>query len=103
MNDSHETELSQKSYGAAVSLCMIFGIVGVHHFYLGNLVHGILDLGLFIVGFGLIIAGGDPGMMLLGGFLIALDVIHTLVVTILLLVGKVKDAEGRLVAYPGQF
>lgn len=103
MDDSHEAELSPKSYGAAVSLCMIFGVLGIHHFYLGNIVHGILDLGLFIVGFSLIIVGGEPQMILLGGILLALDVLHTLTVTILLFIGKVKDGDGKLVTWPGQF
>lgn len=106
MNDGQLIETSDKSYGASVALCMIFGVLGVHHFYLGNWVHGIFDLGLFIFGFGLLftgIAGDDPMQMLLGGGLIALDALHTIVVTILLLVGKVKDGEGRVVSYPGQF
>jgi len=106
MSDTNVIETSEKSYGASVALCMIFGVMGVHHFYLGNWVHGVFDLGLFIVGFGLIFTGavsGDPEQIMLGGVLIAIDVLHTLVVTILLLVGKVKDGEGRVVSYPGQF
>ena len=48
-----ETEKSTKSYGAAVSLCGVFGTVGIHHFYLGNWLHGLFDLGLFISFLGL--------------------------------------------------
>ncbi len=82
---------------------MIFGMLGIHHFYLGNWVHGIFDLGLFIVGFGLIFVSEDPTLVAVGIGLICLDFLHTLIVTILLFVGKVKDGDGRLVSYPGQF
>ena len=43
MADSQSIEKSDKSYGAAVSLCMIFEMKGIHHFYLGNVLHGIFD------------------------------------------------------------
>ena len=102
MSVNQEIDRSDKSYGVAVALCMIFGIVGIHHFYIGNVVHGFIDLGLFVVGFSLILFSGNPEVMFLGAMLILADVIHTFVVTILLLIGKVKDGEGRLVAYPGQ-
>tara|TARA_B100000989_G_scaffold145667_1_gene108574 strand:- start:1063 stop:1233 length:171 start_codon:yes stop_codon:yes gene_type:complete len=51
-----------------------------------------------IVGVILIAAGLDlPGIIIL-----CIDVIHTFVVTILLLVGAYKDGNGDLVTYPGQ-
>lgn len=102
MSVNQEIDRSDKSYGAAVALCMIFGVVGIHHFYIGNVVHGFVDLGLFIVGFSLVLFSGEPSMIFLGAMLILADVIHTFVVTILLFIGKVKDGEGRLIAYPGQ-
>ena len=40
---AHEP-VSDRSYGVAVALCGIFGIVGIHHFYLGNHLHGLFDL-----------------------------------------------------------
>ena len=97
-----EVEVSDKSYAASVCLCMIFGVLGVHHFYIGNILHGLFDLCLFVVGFGLILLSEDPILMLIGLALIIIDVIHSFVVTILLFVGKVKDGEGKLIAYPGQ-
>jgi len=36
------------------------------------------------------------------GFLVV-DVIHTIVVTFMLLVGAYRDGNGNIVAYPGQF
>lgn len=96
-----EHELSNKSYGASVALCMIFGVVGVHHFYLGNWVHGLFDFSLFVVGFWMIFFGG-PGLMGFGILLILIDALHTIIVTYLLFVGKFKDGKGRLIAYPGQ-
>ena len=35
-NSQPEVRISPKSFGAAVSLCVIFGPAGIHHFYLGN-------------------------------------------------------------------
>ena len=93
--------ISPKKYGLAVALCMIFGTLGVHHFYLGNWIHGLLDLGALIIGLALIIST-DGTLALIGVGLIVADVIHTLVMTILLLIGSAKDGRGRIVAYPGQ-
>jgi len=80
---------------------MVFGVVGVHHFYLGNWLHGLFDFSLFIAAlFCLFIA--DPTMVAVGLVLLLLDVLHTIVVTYLLIVGKCKDGDGMLVRYPGQ-
>ena len=95
--------VSPKKYGVAVSLCMIFGTLGVHHFYLGNWVHGILDILALFGGLALIIFYTDPALVGLGVLLIVADVIHTLAVTVMLLIGKTRDGSGRLVGYPGQF
>jgi TM2 domain-containing membrane protein YozV len=38
-----------KSYGIAVSLCGVFGVLGIHHFYLEDYLHGFADLGLFVL------------------------------------------------------
>ena len=82
----------------AVALSAVFGLLGIHHFYLKRWGEGILDLGLsaaWIYAFSLGHAGAAIGFFLL-------DLIHTVVVTSLLLVGKFKDGEGKLVTYPGQ-
>lgn len=108
-HDRHATtpraDVSPKSFGTAVSLCGLFGMVGVHHFYLGNVLHGLIDLGLFALAMTLIITGGvmeDDGYSLLGWLVFGIDAIHSIIIFFLLIVGKAKDSQGRLVAYPGQ-
>lgn len=77
---------------------MIFGIIGVHHFYLRLWLEGIFDLGLLIVAIALF-AMGYPGWAML---VLVIDIAHTFIVTIMLLVGAVKDGSGKVVCYPGQ-
>ncbi|MHC9510058.1 TM2 domain-containing protein [Kangiella sp. M94] len=91
-------EKSKKKYAVAVCLSGIFGILGIHHFYLNRWLHGFLDLGLSIFGF-YFIATGRPD---LGWLLLGIDILHTIVVTIMLLIGTYKDGEGNIVTYPGQ-
>ncbi len=86
---------SSKSYGVAVSLCGIFGIVGIHHFYIGNHLHGIFDLSLLIFGVLFLIAG--DGLEVLGVLLLFIDVIHTFVVFYRLITEKQKDGSGKLI------
>ena len=86
---------SSKSYGVAVSLCGIFGIVGIHHFYIGNHLHGIFDLSLLIFGVLLLIVG--DGLEGLGVLLLVIDVIHTFVIFYRLITEKQKDGSGRLI------
>lgn len=89
---------SERSYGVAVSLSAIFGILGVHHFYLGRIAHGLFDLSLSISGFTFLAMDRPiPAIVLLG-----IDWLHTIVVTFQLLVGAYRDGQGRLVTYPGQ-
>jgi TM2 domain-containing membrane protein YozV len=38
----------KKKYTTAVILSGVFGIVGIHHFYLGRWGMGLMDFGLFI-------------------------------------------------------
>ena len=103
MNGSHEVmneqRFSQKSYAVAVILSAIFGILGIHHFYLGRWGHGLFDLALSVTGFVLI---GSGTLVLLGMALLLIDVIHTLVVTIRLIIGEYRDGKGLKVPYPGQ-
>ena len=93
---------SPKSYGAAVALCGVFGVVGIHHFYIGNYLHGVVDLLLFITGFSCVLFSEDPAIIRLGIVLILADVIHTGVIMYLLLVGKQRDGNDLLIRYPGQ-
>ncbi|MBT5414246.1 MAG: hypothetical protein HOK81_06560 [Rhodospirillaceae bacterium] len=86
----------------AIALCGIFGIVGVHHFYLGNHLHGLFDLGLLLGAIAcFIFADAQDGgfLVTLGIALLLTDVIHTTVVFYLLIVGKQRDGQGRLVTY----
>ena len=90
-------EFSRKNYGVAVALSGIFGILGIHHFYLERWGMGIFDLGLSIAGFTLTAFGFWWGMLLIG-----VDVIHTIYVTYKLLVGEYQDGYGKIIPYPGQ-
>jgi len=83
---------STKSYGTAVSLCGIFGILGFHHFYLGNFLHGIFDLVLFLFGF-LLIYDDNP----VGYFLILIDVVHSVIIFYNLITEQQKDSNGLIV------
>lgn len=85
-------ERSPKSYGTAVSLCGVFGIFGAHHFYLGNYLHGLVDLALSVVSLVLLWNGNDVGIL----FLLA-DGLHTVVVFYQLIVEKARDGQGRRV------
>ena len=102
MGQGAGASVSDRKYGVAVMLCGIFGILGVHHFYLGNHLNGLFDLGLFI---GMIIcfvlAGGQDGgtLAMLGIAFLLTDIIHTMAVFYLLIVGKQRDGQGRLVTY----
>lgn len=102
MNEYGESQISPKSYGVAVALSGIFGVVGIHHFYLGNWLHGLIDFGLLVFGI-IFLSSDDPMTAWIGAFLLFVDVIHTIVVTYRLFVGKCRDGKGFLVAYPGQF
>lgn len=92
-------DISPKSYGTAVALCLVFGIVGIHHFYMGNWLHGLIDLGLFLLAVVLFASGSSGAAMLV----LIVDVVHTIYVTYLLIVGSARDGQGRLISYPGQY
>ena len=89
---------SKKKYSIAVCLSGIFGLLGIHHFYLGRWLHGIVDLSMTV---GAIILIGI-GSELLGYLLLGVDIIHTLIVSIFLLTGSYKDGNGDVITYPGQ-
>lgn len=96
--------ISPKSYGVAVALSAVFGLIGVQHFYLGRYILGITDVSLTI-GFVYFIyfAGEKPVFLVIGLVCLALDFLHTLFTTYSLFTGSFRDGHGRLIAYPGQF
>lgn len=88
-----ETEsVSDKKYGTAVILCGVFGILGVHHFYMENFIHGIVDFGMF-VGAILLFAFGFP---LMGLALLAADSLHSVTVFYLLITEQARDGQGNV-------
>lgn len=89
---------SHKSYAIAVSLSAIFGVVGVHHFYLGRYIEGIIDFSLFVATLYCYLTGN----VLWAIAFLMIDSLHTFVITIMLLTGSFKDGKGRYVCYPGQ-
>lgn len=89
---------SKKNYVTAVCLSAVFGVLGVHHFYLGRYLEGVLDFSLAVLAYGLYLTG-HPGLALL---VFMVDSLHTFIVTIMLLTGSIKDGDGHLVCYPGQ-
>lgn len=91
-------QASDKNYVVAVCLSAIFGVLGIHHFYLGRYFEGIIDFSLAIATFVLFLNGQTGWAIVV--FLI--DTVHTFVITILLLTGSFKDGEGKFVCYPGQ-
>jgi TM2 domain-containing membrane protein YozV len=85
---------SPKNYGAAVSLCGVFGVLGVHHFYIGNILHGVFDLSLFV---GAMFLLSTSETEVLGVVLLAIDFLHTFVVFYKLITEQQKDGSGKLV------
>ena len=89
---------SDRSYIVAVSLSAIFGVLGVHHFYLGRYLEGCLDLSLSVATVCLFLTGHVGWAVACG----AVDGVHTFIITVMLLTGSFKDGQGRVVCYPGQ-
>lgn len=89
---------SRKSYAIAVSISAIFGVIGIHHFYLGRYVEGILDFSLFVATLYCYLTGN----ILWAVVFFIIDSLHTFVITIMLLTGSFKDGKGRYICYPGQ-
>ncbi len=89
---------SEKSYAVAACLSAVFGVIGIQHFYLGRHGLGIIDLTLSVLALFFFI----NGQFLLAFLFFAIDFVHTLVITIMLLTGTFRDGKGRLVCYPGQ-
>ena len=89
---------SKKKYATAVCLAAVFGILGIHHFYLGRWIHGAVDLSLSLCAY-IFYLQGNLGLALA---VFAVDYLHTIIITILLLIGAYKDGNGHPVCYPGQ-
>ena len=96
--DLSHLESSSHSYAVAVTLSAIFGVLGVQHFYLKRWGEGIFDLFLTSAA----IYALAQGMPLVAMAFFGLDLLHTVVVTYLLLTGQFKDGSGKIVRYPGQ-
>ena len=89
---------STKRYGTAVILSGIFGVIGIHHFYVERWKMGLFDFSLFLSALYFYLNQD----LLIAGILFFIDVIHTVYVTYLLLIGQYKDGQGRLITFPGQ-
>ena len=95
-----EQESSDKNYGVAVFLAAVFSLLGVHHFYVGRVGHGLIDIGITIVAVYLIISGstsGNPMRIGSGILLIVLDYAHTVYFTYRLITGTYTDGKGRII------
>jgi len=89
---------SEKSYVVAVCLSGIFGVIGVHHFYLGRYIEGTIDFSLFVATLYFFFSGQIGWAILFA----VVDGLHTFIITIMLLTGSFRDGAGRLICYPGQ-
>ncbi len=94
---------SDKSYVTAAVLTGIFGVLGIHHFYVGRWGHGLFDLLMTIVGVSMIVTADSFSVLMASGILLLLlDGIHTVYFMYKLIVGEYRDGNGRLIPYPGQ-
>ena len=92
-----DAQISDKSYGTAIILCGLFGVLGVHHFYLENFIHGAIDFGLFVLAVGLLVAGLP--LVALAVFLA--DALHSIIVFYLLITEQARDGQGHRVTLSG--
>ncbi len=67
--------------------------MGIHHFYLGNILHGILDLAMFV----LFIVFTIQGQPLLAVAMLLADALHTVIVFYQLITEQTIDGSGRQV------
>ena len=89
---------SEKNYIVAVCLSAIFGVMGIHHFYLGRYIEGIIDFSLLC----LTIYFYATGQIGWAALFFIIDSLHTFIITIMLLTGSFKDGKGHIICYPGQ-
>lgn len=69
----------------------IFGVLGVHHFYLGDWLHGLADAGLVVLAIGFAMQGYS-GLSLL---VLLIDGVHTIIIFYFLIIEKWRDGQGR--------
>ena len=82
-------EYSDKSYVTAAVLAGIFGVIGIHHFYVGRWGHGLFDLSMTVLGvIAITSAIGFSALMVSGILLLLLDLIHTVYFMYKLIVGE---------------
>lgn len=84
-------EKSPKSYGIAVALCGLFGTLGIHHFYLGDIWHGLADIALVVI----TVYCFMNGMFAFALLALLIDALHTMAVFYLLIVEKWRDGDGK--------
>jgi TM2 domain-containing membrane protein YozV len=87
----NSSERSPKSYGVAVALCGLFGTLGIHHFYLEDWLHGVADLGLFV----LMLVFFYQGHLGLAALTLLIDGLHTIIIFYYLIIEKWRDGQGR--------
>ena len=89
---------SEKSYAVAVCISAIFGMMGIHHFYIGRYIEGVVDFSLFVATLYFYFTGQWMWAVLF----FVVDGLHTFIITIMLLTGTFKDGKGNIICYPGQ-
>jgi TM2 domain-containing membrane protein YozV len=92
-------EPSKKSYVTAVCLAGILGTLGIHHFYVGRWLHGLLDLSLLITA----IIFFSLSLWVPAILLLLADLIHNTYFVYKLIIGEYRDGSGRLVKIPGSY
>ena len=97
-----EGKLALKGVSFDVPQGGIFGLLGIHHFYLKNWLHGIFDLSLFVTAYWLFLTATSGGVLALAVGLLVVDLTHTVFVMYFLFSGQCRDGDGQLVLYPGQ-
>jgi TM2 domain-containing membrane protein YozV len=93
---------SDKSFVLSVVLAGVFRILGVHHFYVGRISHGLFDLSLSIVGFSLLMLGFiEPrdSYVAIGVLILLGDYMHSAYFIYRLIVGTYSDGKGRLISF----
>ncbi|PVA10105.1 hypothetical protein DC366_10660 [Pelagivirga sediminicola] len=66
-------------------------MLGLHHFYLEDWLHGLADVALVVMAIGFAVQG-YPGLALLT---VLLDAVHTIIIFYYLIIEKWRDGQGR--------
>ncbi len=91
-------QISDKSYVTTVILCGIFGMLGIHHFYINNWIHGLFDLSIFVLGVSFLYSS-NTAVWSVGLLLLIIDFLHTCFVTYMLIAELQLDGNGKLIVY----